>query len=87
MLIVWVKAYEGLMMTTFPVSKAGAIFPAAIKRGKFQGTMAAATPKGVYLVKIVCFSLSSMISSGSSMEAMPLNQAMAAPVSTSACGI
>lgn len=77
-------AYDGLRMTTFPVKIAGAIFPAATKRGKFQGTMAAATPKGVYLVKIVCFSLSSMISSGSSMEAMPLNHAIAAPVSTSA---
>lgn len=85
--MVWAKTYEGLRMTTFPVSIAGAIFPAATKRGKFQGTMAAATPRGVYLVKIVCFSLSSMISSGSSMEAMPLNHAMAAPVSTSAWGI
>lgn len=81
------KAYEGLRMTTFPVSRAGAIFPAATRRGKFQGTMAAATPRGVYLVDIVCLSLSSMISSGSSMEAMPLSQAIAAPVSTSAWGI
>jgi hypothetical protein len=38
----------------------------------------------VYLVKIVCLSLSSIISSGSSMEAMPLSHAIAAPVSTSA---
>lgn len=78
------KAYDGLRMTAFPVRIAGAIFPAATRRGKFQGTMAAATPKGVYLVKIVCFSLSSMISSGSSMEAMPLNHAIVAPISTSA---
>ena len=36
----------GFKTTVFPAAKAGAIFHAAIKRGKFHGIICPATPSG-----------------------------------------
>lgn len=78
--------HEGFMIITFPVRRAGAILPVARRSGKFQGTMAATTPMGVYRVITVLSLESSTMSSGSEMSAMPRIQAIAASVSASAWG-
>ena len=42
------ESYEGFRIMTLPVRSDGAIFPAARRIGKFQGTIAPTTPNGVY---------------------------------------
>lgn len=73
---------EGFTMTVFPVYTAGTIFPTAKSTGKFHGTIAPATPIGVYLWMILRSSVSSMVCVGISMPVSPRTHVIAMPTST-----
>lgn len=71
-------------MTALPVYTAGTILPTASRTGKFQGTMAPATPRGVYRWMILQSSLSWRTFSGISMVDRLRAQMTAMPISCAA---
>ncbi|SVJ97572.1 Uncharacterised protein [Acinetobacter baumannii] len=60
---------EGLLMTTLPARKAGMICQTAIMSGQFHGVIEATTPSGWRWRSIRLVSLSSITSTGKSIEA------------------
>ena len=60
---------EGLKTMQFPAARAGASFQAAIRKGKFQGTIWPTTPMGSRRIRLIMLP--------SSTEALPSSTRMA----------